>query len=184
MQNKASKQPTVSGSTIIIPRDFHAGLPVEIPGSKRMLFPTGDDRANDKMFSIGGVMAIISGKMNHTLGIFFKDMDVVLAKFKSNLTGGYGDEILFYTPDGGTLLTVHLAGLDIYSETKSGAYVQLQRIIPGYSGRLMYNFEKDVLKGSPSNGLLAAIAIPYDNPEWNGYDVPDFFKQLIFTRHL
>jgi hypothetical protein len=157
-----------------------------IPGTERKLFPPSEERTKDGSFSFGGVMTILSGRMDHTLGLFFKGYDEITAEFRKNFGGGQGEEIHFATTDGKPLLTVHLAGLSIYTEPNSSTATNeaMRRAIPHYTGRLMYDFEKDVLRGGASFGLLTAIAKPFDDPKVNGHEVPEFFKRLIFTRHI
>ncbi len=171
----------VNDNIVIIPCDFHTGESIVIPGSKRKMYPSSDKRSANDSFTINGVIVVISGSMDHTLSVFFKGHETITAEFKSNFLDGRGDELKFSDSNGKKLLVVHLDGLDIYNQTGVG-YEQLKRVIPHYTGRLMYEYERNLLKGGCSFGLLNAIAAPYDEPELNGYDVPEFFKELIFTR--
>lgn len=176
----------IKNKTVAITSNFRSkhGI-LEIPGTdKRRIYPPSEDRTKDGSFSFGGIMAIINGKMDHTLGLFFKGYDEITAEFKSNLADGKGDELYFATTDGKRLLTVHLTGLDMYSEPNNSGSEQMKRAIPNYTGRLMYDFEKDVLKGGAGFGLLTAIAKQFDDPKDNGHEVPEFFKKLIFTKHI
>lgn len=187
MQNIASKQLIISGNTVIVPRDLHKGNTVEIPMSNgRRIYPTSDSRAEDENFTVDGVIAVISGSMDHTLSVFFKGHDVILVKHADYSSAVPGKRIQFSNAEGKLLLSIHLLPLTMYSSATNNSTYQWQRVIPKYSGRLMYDFEKDILKGAASFGLLAAIAVPFENKDegYNGHDVPDFIKQFILERHI
>lgn len=144
MQKIASKQIITSGNTLIIPRDLHTGNVVEIPmGDGRRIYPTSDSRAENENFTVDGVIAVISGSMDHTLSVFFKGHDVIILKAKSHLEDGKGNELRFSDANGKLLLTVHLSALEMYSKLSSsnGISERLRQIMPQYSGRLMYDLK-------------------------------------------
>lgn len=132
-----------------------------------LIFSSGDSRKLP-----GTVIVLGNWRQNHTLSVFFRN-------HKSITVGTDGDNrVRFYEEYG--KYEIALLELDLRGIGGIGGVRDLP--CGKWNHRLMYDFEKNFLKGGNCNGTLTALAKPFRGKVKNGMNVPQELIPKLFKR--
>ena len=133
----------------------------------------GDSTAEER--KLDGTFVVFGSSPNHAIGIFFKGYNSIRIRCEEN------NVVCFFDVFGKKLLKMNL--------NRIGGIEGLRRFLdeedtPGWSGRLMYDFNSQYIKGGTYFGDLSAIAEPFEDEKRNGTEVPQYFADLLFKKYV
>ncbi len=155
-------------TTVTIYGNSQRQVELQTGENKLMIYASSDNRRLP-----GTVVIFGNGSQNHTISVFFRNHKSVTLRTDDS-------RVWFYEEYG--RYEQSLLELDLRLVGGIDGLLNLLRINECNTKRLMYDFERNYIRGASGFGTLTALAKPFRAKKRNGADVPQELIGKLFKR--